>query len=651
MSDIAAGFVHVAFDKVDEEIDSSLRRVREFFEVGYCALSEVSPDRETVQFVYAAVADGFSKMPAHGNIAVSCPWSFRKLIREGQPVKVLSLDDLPPEAWLDRQGWTERGVRAVLLVPVVIDGQVRYLVDIASDKSWRHCPEEYVPRLGLLGKIIANALVRKHNELAIHDSGGFSSKLLQDKIDRFRAVAFATTDIVYEQDIEEHRIRVYGNAEQFLGYPLQDLFRKFENMEGLLKQVHPEDRTRVREAIGHFAQTGEMYDVIARFLCRDGSYAYIHDRAVIVERKQGRPVRWIGAAKDITDRKEAENSLQKAYAEIQQLKDRLEAENMYLRKEMIQGRHFADIVGESDVMKYTLYRVKQVAATDTTVLILGETGTGKGLVAQAIHKSSDRKNKQFVNVNCATLPANLIESELFGNEKGAFTGAENRRIGRFELAHGGTIFLDEIGEMPLDLQAKLLRVIENGEFERLGSSRTVKVDVRIIAATNRDLEEEVGKGLFREDLFYRLNVFPITTPPLRKRKDDIPLLVGFFLKRYEKKLGKEIQSIPESTMKELQEYAWPGNIRELENVIERAVIVSHDDNLHLAEQLKASLPDHRQNPAPKGLKEIEREYIVNTLKDCDWKVEGADGAAAVLGLKPSTLRSRMKKMRIQRFEN
>ena len=276
---------------------------------------------------------------------------------------------------------------------------------------------------------------------------------------------------------------------------------------------------------------------------------------------------------EIEERKRAEKSLQTALSEIQTMKDRLEAENIYFRQENKKRHRFDHIIGQSDGLKYVLYRAEQVAPQDTTVLILGETGTGKELIAAAIHNLSPRQDRPLITVNCAALPANLIESELFGREKGAFTGADTRQVGRFEIAHGSTLCLDEIGELPLDLQAKLLRVIQFNEFERLGSSQTIKVDVRIVATTNRNLEEEVRQGRFRQDLYYRLNVFPITVPPLRQRKEDIPLMVQAFIERYSKKLGKQITSIQKETMKALQDYPWPGNVRELESIIERAVIL------------------------------------------------------------------------------
>jgi formate hydrogenlyase transcriptional activator len=306
---------------------------------------------------------------------------------------------------------------------------------------------------------------------------------------------------------------------------------------------------------------------------------------------------------------------------------------------------FGSIVGESDVFRKTFLKVRQVAATDATVLILGETGVGKGVIARAIHGASRRRERPLVQVNCAALAPSLIESELFGHEKGAFTGAMNRRLGRFEVADGSTLFLDEIGDLPLELQSKLLRVLDEGEFERIGTSRTIRTDLRVIAATNRDLAKDVEAGRFRRDLWYRLNVFPILVPPLRERLDDIPLLVAHFVARHEKRAGRRLSRLSPPMVGRLQRYSWPGNVRELENLIERAVITAENDILFI------EVPGGT-GPAPKSayrtIEEVEREHIVTVLENTKWKIQGADGAAARLGLNASTLRSRMKKLHILR---
>jgi chemotaxis protein methyltransferase CheR len=346
-------------------------------------------------------------------------------------------------------------------------------------------------------------------------------------------------------------------------------------------------------------------------------------------------------------REEAEKGKQIAEAalfEIKKLKDQLEAERAYLQEEIKLEYNHENIIGPSDGINYVLYKVEQIARSNTIVLVLGETGTGKELVARAIHGLSLRKERALIKVNCATLPSNLIESELFGHEKGAFTGAHSRHLGRFEVADGATLFLDEIGELPLALQPKLLRVIQDGEFERLGSSHTIKVDVRIIAATNRNLEEEVGRGRFRTDLWYRLNIFPITMPPLRDRSDDIPLLVDFYVKKISKRIGKSIEIIPTNVMNALQNYHWPGNVRELENVLERAVINSSGPKLRLVDDLKVQRKD--LSITQKTLEAVERDHIVRILEQTQWKVSGKNGAAEILGLNRSTLRARMRKLGI-----
>jgi formate hydrogenlyase transcriptional activator len=352
---------------------------------------------------------------------------------------------------------------------------------------------------------------------------------------------------------------------------------------------------------------------------------------------------------EIDERKKAEKSLKTAFAEIKRLKDRLQAENIYLQQEVARQDNFGEIIGQSNVLSHVFLRVKQVAPMNATVLLLGETGTGKGVIARAIHSSSVRKDRPLITVNCTTLPANLIESELFGRERGAFTGSDARQIGRFELANGGTIFLDEIGEMPMELQCKLLRVIQDGEFERLGSPRTIKTDVRIIAATNRNLEEEIKSGRFREDLFYRLNVFPITIPPLRQRKEDIPLLVNHFVAKFNKKIGKKIDTVSTDTLNSLDEYHWPGNVRELESVIERAVITSQGTALQVLDRFDTfRKTEDLVGQDIKGLVELEQDYILKVLQKTDWQIEGKNGAAILLGLNSSTLRARMRKYGIVR---
>jgi len=338
-------------------------------------------------------------------------------------------------------------------------------------------------------------------------------------------------------------------------------------------------------------------------------------------------------------------SLEQALAEVRELKARLEEENLYLRKEIdVAARAGSGIVGESEAIKRTLVQVGQVAPTDAAVLLLGETGTGKELLAWSIHGLSARRGRTMMKVNCAALPPSLIEAELFGRERGAYTGALARQSGRFEVADGSTIFLDEIGDLPLELQAKLLRVLEQGEFERLGSTRTIRVNVRVIAATNRDLAAMVRAAAFRQDLYYRLNVFPITVPTLRARPEDIPLLVWAFVREFAQAQGKTIEQIPKRSMEALQRYLWPGNVRELRNIIERATILSTGPTLHV------DLPDPLDPKASSGetLEAVERQHIIAVLEEVRWRIRGAGGAAQRLGLKPTTLESRIRKAGIKR---
>jgi DNA-binding NtrC family response regulator/ligand-binding sensor domain-containing protein len=349
----------------------------------------------------------------------------------------------------------------------------------------------------------------------------------------------------------------------------------------------------------------------------------------------------------VEERTEAAENLQNALDKVEQLKKQLEAENIYLQDEIKLVHNFEAIITQNDALKKLLHRVEKVASTDATVLILGESGTGKELLARAVHNISNRKKRPLVKVNCSVLPANLIESELFGHEKGAFTGAISRKIGRFELANGGTIFLDEIGDLPMDLQSKLLRILQEGEFERLGNPVTIKVDVRVISATNRNIEKGIEQGTFREDLFYRLNVFPITIPPLRDRKNDIPLLVKHFVDKYGKKTGSKIDIIPENVMSTLTTYHWPGNVRELENIIERAIILNPGQKLVLGDWF-SKINLNNENHESLSLEDNERQLILKALEETDWRVSGDKGAAIILGLKPTTLEYRMKKLGINR---
>ena len=417
--------------------------------------------------------------------------------------------------------------------------------------------------------------------------------------------------------------------------------------DGWVEGVHPRDWPHCLEVHNASFERKDQFELEFRLRRFDGVYRWVVSRGTPRFTPQGEFLGYIGTAMDITDRKESERELREAHDELNQLKNQLEAENIYLQEELRQDQAFGDIVGQSSAIKYVLYKISQVAPIDSTVLIMGETGTGKELVARAIHEASRRADRPLIKVNCAALSPSLVESELFGHEKGAFTGAGARKLGRFELANTGTLLLDEIGELPLDLQSKLLRVLQEGEFERVGSGTTITTDVRIIALTNRDLKQEVEKGKFREDLWYRLNVFPITTPPLRDRKDDIPILTEHFARTLARKFGKEVTAVSPDTLKSLSSYSWPGNVRELANVIERAVINLRGTVLRVHEDFSAR-EAQALTATVKTLEEMERDYIVHVLEDLHWRIDGPRGAARILGINPSTLRTRMIKLGIQK---
>jgi formate hydrogenlyase transcriptional activator len=448
----------------------------------------------------------------------------------------------------------------------------------------------------------------------------------------------------YEVDFGKGVMYVDDRLRELCGIP-PDREQGLGVLEFWMAHIHPDDLPGVLE-LRRQLEEGRL-DRLSfeyRYLHPARGEIWIeHLSGVDMRDPAGRRVRTYGVLRDVTERREREEALRRSYAEVERLKDRLQAESEYLKAEIRVAYPQGDVTGQSAAIRHVLQQVEQVAPTDSTVLVRGETGTGKELVARAIHGLSPRRSRLMVTVNCAALPSGLVESELFGREKGAFTGALTRQIGRFEVADASTLFLDEVGELSLEVQAKLLRVLERGEFERLGSPRTIKVDVRVVAATNRDLSEEVRNGRFREDLYYRLNVFPIRVPPLRERAEDIPLLVWTFLEEFSTRMGKKITQVPKRTMDALQRHSWPGNVRELRNVIEHGAIVTAGKTLRvpmLVEGTSAAAP-------AQTLAEAEREHILRALEKTRWRVKGPKGAASELGINPSTLYSRMKKLSIR----
>jgi PAS domain S-box-containing protein len=403
-------------------------------------------------------------------------------------------------------------------------------------------------------------------------------------------------------------------------------------------EVHPDDSERLRSQWARAISSGSAFEIEVRFRRNDGIYRWFLIRSNPVRDVQGKVLRWYAACTDIEDRKRAEETLQR--------------ENAALREELNQASMFEEIVGSSEPLRKVLSQVSKVALSESTVLILGQTGTGKELIARAIHKRSRRAARAFIGVNCGAIPTSLVASELFGHEKGAFTGATQRRLGRFEAANGGTIFLDEVGDLPADIQIALLRVLQEREIERVGSERPIPVDVRVLAATHRNLDKLVSEGKFREDLLYRLNVVPITMPSLRERSADIPILVEYFIARYGKRMGKKFQTIEKKTLRILQDYDWPGNVRELQNVIERAVTLSDSDTFAVDEAWLKREPAEvpHSNAALNGaLQTREKEVIEAALAASHGRISGPAGAASKLGVPDSTLEAKIKRLGIDKY--
>jgi formate hydrogenlyase transcriptional activator len=633
LTDISTRFVNLPTDKIDGEIEDAHRRICECIGLDISALWQVLgeiPRNYVLTHNYRLLAD--PPLPERMTADEYFPWCLKHV--EAGDVIAVSTAELPVEAARDQEVWRHYGIKSSLVIPLSAGGEPPIgVISFHTMKAEYTWTEFLVKQLKLVAQIFTNALTRKRAEAELRESEARLS-LATDAAGVGLWIMEIATDTVWVTPKTRELVHFAPDAEL--------------NYKTFLKAIHPEDRERVDQVVQQALQSDGKFEIDYRIVLPDESTRWIAASGQRFLKSTGEVDRLMGVSIDISERKRMEGELNKRLKEIEELKQRLENENLYLRKELREQKGSDKIVGDSKAIRSVLYAVNQVASTDATVLLLGETGTGKGMVANAIHQMSARKDRPLVTVNCSALPQNLIESELFGREKGAFTGAHVRQAGRFEVADGGTIFLDEIGEMPLELQSKLLRVLQEGEFERLGSAKTVKVNVRVIAATSCDLKQEIRKKRFREDLFYRLNVFPISIPPLRQRTEDIPLLAQFFTEKYARKMGKSIESIPKATIKTFLKYDWPGNVRELEHVIERAVIITAGTSLIMTDQLIPSLPGDSNDETLKDLAAAEREHILKVLQETGWRIEGPSGAAVVLKLHPSTLRSRIKKLGIRR---
>jgi PAS domain S-box-containing protein len=569
--------------------------------------------------------------PASADAGTLFPWILQQ-IRQAKTIAISRLEDLPAEAARDREALRVYGTHSVLIVPLVTAGSVFGILTFASNREREGWPEGLVKRLQLIAEVFAHAIARARGDKALRESEA-----------RYRDIFEGAIEGIYRTSLEGKLITANPALATILGYDsAEDALRTITDSAHQI-WADPDERSRLAQLL---QDRGFVRAYECQFLRKDGTKLWVSQNVRAVQGPDGKWAYFEGFIQDITERKRLELEIRQSYEEVQLLRDRLQIENVYLREQIQRDGEHGAILGNSKPILMMLAKAKQVAPTDSAVLIIGETGTGKELLAQAIHDMSRRGAKPMAKVNCAALPPALVEAELFGREKGAYTGALSRQAGRFEVADGSTLFLDEVGDLPLELQAKLLRVVQFGEFERLGSTRTLKVNVRVIAATNRDLAKAVEDGHFRQDFYYRLNVFPLTVPPLRERPDDIPALVWSIVQELGQRMGKRIEAIPRRVMERLQVFHWPGNVRQLRNVIEHALILSTGPTLDIDFPNDA---DARPiTSSGQSLEEVERQHIRAVLEGTRWRIRGSSGAAAILGVPESTLRSRMKKLGISR---
>jgi formate hydrogenlyase transcriptional activator len=629
--DISTILISLPVDQIDSKIEEAQHRICKFLDLDRSTLWQFDEQEEAMLLLtHTYQPAGSLPPPSPMNCIDYFPWLLRQLM-DGETVVISRMTELPAEAVRDRESFNLFKSKSGIYVPLSVgQGPLLGVLTFASMREEREWNENLVDGLIVVAQMFANAIAHKQHEMSLRES---EARLILTTNAAGAGLWNMSTD----------------TGSVWVSKKTRDLFHFASDEEisdaTFYKAMHPEDRQPVKQIMQQAIQTGESFSCEYRIVLPDGKIRWIAARGQSHPGSvEGRNL-LRGVSFDISARKQMEEKLEKRLREIEDLKQRLEHENLYLQEEVKILADHSEILGQSVAIKHVLTQAEQVAKTDSTVLLLGETGTGKDLLARHIHRMSLRKDRPLVTINCASLPPSLIENELFGREQGAYTGALTKMIGRFELADGSSLFLDEIGELPFELQNKLLRVLEEGEFERLGSTKPQKVNVRIIAATNRDLEQEVEDGRFRQDLFYRLNVFPIVLPSLSGRSEDIPLLVRAFVRTFNQKMGKQVRTIPKSTMEVLRAYSWPGNVRELRNIIERAMIMSTGETLAVQLPAKAS----PESGVQRTFDDITRREILAVLTETRWRVAGPNGAAEILGLKRTTLYSKMKKLGISRF--
>jgi formate hydrogenlyase transcriptional activator len=633
LADLAIRFQRLSADGLDASIDESLRELVEILDVDRSSIVELSEDGTSDRITHGYAPPGVPPLEFGLELATAFPW-YTEQVRAGRMLVLPRLPEgFPVEAQAERAYVASSGMKSHVILPLLVDREIVGALAIATFRKQREFATDFLARLELIASTFASALYRRRAE-----------ERLREAQDVHRAVLGSIRSAVAVLDREGRVTAVneaWLTAATCLDSPAARVATGGDYLEacrsGMAEKPALGDLLDGVQAV--LSDRSATHDVTLQCLSEGSACSFLVRVTPLKARAGGAVVKWT----DVTELEQAKAALEESLREVSELKERLEAENAVLQHEIRRAGEFEEIVGRSPSLSVLLHQVQQVADTDAPVLVLGETGTGKDLLARAVHDRSRRRDRPLVTVNCAALPAALMESELFGYERGAFTGAINRTPGRFEVANGGTLLLDEVGELPLEVQAKLLRVLQTGEFERLGSSKTLRADVRLIAATNRDLEREVREGRFRADLFYRLSVFPLTVPPLRNRPDDIPLLVWHFIGRKQTRLRRHIERVPERLVRAFRAYAWPGNVRELENVVERALILSTGTTLATDPLFSASRTGV-STASSSLLSDVERQHIVDVLEQCSWKVAGAGNAAARLGLNRSTLLSRMKKL-------